>query len=611
MEKKLFKTGPFLTALFLPLLLLALSCSGEEMTLEEYNLYTTQGIEVLLAKTTARPYRGEAFIPGRVDGAWTSVITHEPKSFNHIIAEQDSATAEIVAAMNDYLVDYDTITRRWTPRIAAPEIVIDGEEGKLDLYYTLRDDIYWSYYNSDTKIKVTSDDVVFWYNEVCGDPEVQSSGYYGQFITLENREKARIEIEKIDDRRFVFHFPRIVAEPILSTNMDFGPRHVYEKAKQEAGVEGMKSLFSIASDPKTIPTMGKWFLVEYSSGQRLVYRRNPDFWEKDGSGTSIPYFEKRIVQIIPEENTQLLMFKEKRTESYSLRPTDLQDLLNKKDPDYTVFSAEWALGAPFWTFNQNPVREGQSKYRWFTKKEFRQAMSCLLNRDRVISQVYRGLAEPKLDFFPQPNPFHNPEIVNTYLYDPPRALELLGSIGFSLEGGVLRDSGGAAVEFDLAIPSESTVYNDIALILMDELSRVGIKLTVRTVDFQKLVEALFTTFDWDSVLMGLSGSNIFPTQGSNVWPSSGNLHMWYPNQEKPATAWEARVDELYSLGEYTIDKEKAQAVWDEYQRIIIEQCPIISLFRMRGFFALRDRWDFSNVYYDNTHGAEINYVYLK
>jgi peptide/nickel transport system substrate-binding protein len=359
--------------------------------------------------------------------------------------------------------------------------------------------------------------------------------------------------------------------------------------------------------------MGPWFLTEYSKGQRLVYKRNPNYWEKDDAGFSLPYPEEEVLRIIPEENTQFLLFKQGEIESYGSRPEDLDELINKNNADYTVFNAEGSLSASFWTFNQNPVHRDSPQYEWFTKKEFRQAMSCLLNRDRIISQVYRGLAEPKIDFFPEPNPFYNEDIKLDYHYDPKRALELLASIGMKrdLFGGALRDEKKRPVRFDLTIRSESAVNSDIASIIMTELAGVGIRVNIRVVDFQKMVEQLFTTFEWDSMIMGLSGSNIFPTQGSNVWPSGGNLHLWYPLQDEPATDWEARVDYLYNEGAYTIDQEKARKIWDEYQSIILEQCPVIYLVRPRSFYALRNRWDFSNVYFDNINGFESRRIFLK
>jgi peptide/nickel transport system substrate-binding protein len=187
----------------------------------------------------------------------------------------------------------------------------------------------------------------------------------------------------------------------------------------------------------------------------------------------------------------------------------------------------------------------------------------------------------------------------------------LRDAGFKLKDGKLFDAAGNAVEFDLTIRSDSTVNSDIASIIMDEAAKAGIKINIRVLDFQKIVENLFTTFDWDSVLIGLSGSNIFPTQGSNVWPSSGNLHMWHPNQETPATEWEARIDYLYNEGCFTIDDAKAKVYWDEYQRILLDELPVISLFRSRSFLAVNNRWDFANVYYDNENGAKTDYIYLK
>jgi len=590
-----------------------LSCSKyEELSLEELEKLGAEGLAEILAKTVSKPWRGEEFIPGRLGGTWHSVMNEDPKSFNMLIAEQDSTTSAVVGSMHDYLIDYDVVAREWKARIAEPQIIVNYDNDTLQVVYTLRDDLYWSYYNSDRKVKVTSDDVIFWYDEISGDPDFQSSGYYGQFLTMPDGSDAHVDIQRIDDRRFAFNFPRIVAEPLLQTNMDFGARHIYEPAKRQGGVEGVKNIFNVSVDPKTIPSMGEWFLVEYTPGQRLVYKRNPDYWRKDANGLSLPYIEENIVRIIPDENTKLLLFRNGEIESYSLRPEDLDGLVNRGDGSYTVFNSDGSLSASFWTFNQNPVNSGKPQFDWFTQKEFRQAMSCLLNRNRINAQVYRGLAEPKLNVFPEPNPYYNGAITLQYLFDTERALQLLSSAGFKKDiFGVMRDNKNRRVEFDLTIRSESSLNQDIASIIRDELSKIGIKVNIRVIDFQKMVEQLFSTFDWDSMLMGLSGSNIFPSQGSNVWPSSGNLHLWNPNQQTPATEWEARVDYLYNEGKFTIDNVKAQEIWNEFQFILNEQCPLIYLMRSRGFWALNNRWDFTNVYYDNMNGAETTHLYIR
>jgi peptide/nickel transport system substrate-binding protein len=589
------------------------SCSREEeLSIEEINAVTGGGIDYILEKTVSKPWRGESFLPGRLGGIWRSAVPADPKSFNDHIAEQDSSTAAVVAMMRDYLADYDVSARKWVPRCAFFEVRADEEAETLDVIYTLRDNLYWSYYGSGKKIPVTSDDVVFWYNEIDGNPAFQGSGYTGQFLVMKDGTRAHIDIEKINDKQFVFHFPRIVAEPVFSTNLQISPRIDYEQAYRERGAEGVRDLFNIKTDPRLIPSMGKWFLAEYTAGQRLVYKRNPDYWDKDSGGVSIPYTEEEIVRIIPEENTQYLLFKQGEIETYAPRPEDLDELTGAENADYTVFNAEGSLSASFWTFNQNPKNRNTPQYEWFTKKEFRQAMSCLLNRERIVAQVYRGLAEPKLDIFPEPNPYYNADITLSYLYNPERAFRFLEQAGMRRDiSGVLRDEKNRPVVFDLTIRSESAMVSDIASIIMADLSNAGITVNIRVIDFQKMVEQLFTTFEWDSMIMGLSGNQVFPTGGSNVWPSAGNLHFWYPLQKEPATDWEARLDFLYNEGAFTIDREKAQGIWDEFQRVLLEQCPMIYLIRPRSFFALQNRWDFSNAYFDNLSGFESSHIFLK
>lgn len=618
MKKKFIQVAVFFLVVF-SFLICIISCKkSNEMSLDEISIATTDGTAALLAKTISKPWQGEEYVPGAVGGVWNSSMIEDPKTFNLIISERDATTSSIMAHMHDYLVDYDYVKKEFVPNCASPEIIVNEEEQTMSVVYTLRDDLYWSFYDSTEKIPVTSDDVIFWYDEIEGDPEFRSSAYNSQFTQLPDGTEKRITIEKIDDKRFAFHFPRIDSNPLLSTNRNFGPKFLFEPAKKQGGVQGVLDLFSVDTDPKKIPSMGPWFLIEYSPGQRLVFARNPDYWRKDSNGVAYPYPETKVAQIVSDPNTQYLLFKEGKQEVYTPRPEELDEVVNlqkqkvgNQTDGWTVFNSEGDLGAPLWSFNQNPIHKDKPFYNWFTKKEFRQGMSCLLNRDRIISQTYRGLGAPKYSFFAEANPFYDSSILLQYKYDIKKAEELFAKIGMKKNSeGLLVDMQGNLVEFDLTIPSDSTIFSDIATIIMDECAKVGITVNIRNTDFQKIVEQLSSTYDWQSVLIGL-GTNYWPTQGSNVWPSDGNLHLWYPLQESPATEWEARIDNLYEQGSSTVDKEAAKKIWDEYQKILLEECPVIYLVTGRSFVAIQNRWDFSNFYYDNIGGANTSFLYLQ
>jgi peptide/nickel transport system substrate-binding protein len=582
-----------------------------EMTEEEIARATGSLDTELISKTQSKPWKGGWYVPGKVGGTWYDTMLSDPKTFNQYIADRDGDSSALISQTTDFLFDYDTIRKEWKPRCAYFSVETNDKKGTLTVHCTLRENMYWTYYGSNKKIPVTSDDAVFWYDGIAGDKRFQNSGYPQQFVMMRDGTEKHIDIIKIDDRRFDFVFPRIVAEPLLAVNMSLCPSFIYRPAKEKGGVDGIKNLFSVASDPKLLPSMGRWYITEYAPAQRIVLRRNPYYWDKDTNGVTEPYPEQQIIQIVGDENTDYLLFKQGKAETYTPRPENVNDVVNNQKDEYTVFNAEGSLSAPFWSFNQNPKNKEKPYYSWFTQKEFRQAMSCLLNRDRIIIQTYRGLAEPKYSFFPEANPYYNPEITLQYRYDPVKAVALLKKCGMKRnDKGIMCDANGIPVEFDLSLAATSTVANDIAQIITDECAKVGVKVNVRQIDFQKLVESLTASYDWQSVIITL-GVNLFPSQGSNVWASNGNLHLWYPLQEKPATEWEARVDYLYNEGCYTSDHAAASGIWDEYQKIILEQCPIIYLVRSRSFFAVRNKWDFANVYYDNLNGAKTDYVFLR
>lgn len=605
------------TTLVVFLLFASLSaCSQQdEVSFDELEDLSQFAENELLSKMTRKIGKRD-FAIGKPGGTWTSSINNDPKSFNTLTA-RDGDTGTIVGALFEYLVDYNPYTKEFEPNLASFEIESDQAKDFLKVTYTLRDELYWSLpgQSKEQAVKVTSDDVVFWYNEVEGDQSLQQPGYSGRFIEMDDGSQAEIRIEKIDERRFSFIFPRIVANPILSTNSEFGPRYIYHAAKypsdkkKKGGAVAMLDLLAIDSDPRTIPSIGQFHIVEYSPGVRVVLQRNPLNWRFDESGQKLPYLDQLIYRIVPDRNTEFLVFKEGKKDNYILRPEDVSELVSAKNTDYTVYNGGRSLGSSMIAFNQNPSNMNKLVYSWLSLTKFRQALSSLLNRERIAQQVYRGLAVPAHHFFALANPMFDKDISLPYTYNPERALALLTEEGFARdEQGVLHDRKGNAVVINIQVGSENNIGVDMMNIFADELKAIGIDARVRSIDFQKLVEMLTNTYDWEIATVSL-GVNYWPESGSNVWQSKGNFHLWYPLQKKPATDWEARLDTLYNQGRFTLDTAKRKKVYDEFQKLILEQVPITYIVHPLSFMAVRDKWD--NVFYDNLDGLDIKNVFLK
>lgn len=596
--------------LFIALVIMVSSCEREEYTQDELESAKTQFASRVFSETIFLPTDRERVI-GVVGGEWIGTINNDPRSFNPIIAVDDPDSRTITNVLTDALVDYDVHTREWLPNLASYEIENDTENDKTVVTFTLRDDIYWTVPGQSLQqgVQVTADDVVFWYNDIVGNPQLQLSGYASQFVTMLDGSEARITVDKVDTFRFTFTYPRIVANPLLSSNMDFGPHYIFAPLLAEAGIEGVRNALTVDSDVLIIPSIGTHHIVEYSPGVRVVLARNPHYWKKDAQNTPYPYIERVILKIVPDVNAEFLLFKEGQKDSYTIRPEDLDELITGAGESYGVYNGGLTLGSALLGINQNPNALPPMKYNWFRHKQFRQAMSALLNRERIAQQVYRGLAEPALHLFAKPNPYFDEKISLQYRYDQRSAMKLLRKIDIKQDdAGIMRDSDGNAIEFDLIVGAENNVGVDIANVFADELRQVGITLNVKPTDFQKMVNSLLTTYEWDSAIFSL-GVNYWPSQGSNVWPSSGNLHFWYPLQETPATEWEAQIDTLYNEGKFTSDKQEAKKIYDEYQRILLDELPIIYIVHQYSFLAVRNEWE--NVRYDTLNGLESNYLFLK
>jgi peptide/nickel transport system substrate-binding protein len=153
----------------------------------------------------------------------------------------------------------------------------------------------------------------------------------------------------------------------------------------------------------------------------------------------------------------------------------------------------------------------------------------------------------------------------------------LTQAGFRFANNELRDQLGNRVEFTLVTNSGNAVREKIAAMLQDDLSHVGIKMNVVTLDFPSLIERMTRTFDYEACLLGLVNTDLDPNGQMTVWLSSGENHQWNPGQKTPATAWEAEVDKLMRAQATALTDIKRKESFDRVQQIIYEQQPFIYL----------------------------------
>ncbi|MBN2652642.1 MAG: hypothetical protein JXR63_09675 [Spirochaetales bacterium] len=626
---------------------LLVGCSGPKKQVDRDQLDAER------AANTQRFLEGTLSVPtsvayeeGLYGGRYRMILDPAPKTLN-MANPSDATTSNILTLLYPYLLGYDPNLRSWSDDIASYEIVDDKNKflsGKnydsvqrkiinsipsdgLGIVYTIRDDAVWYLPESGETRPVVAEDAIFWYNEIVGDPRFQNIGYAGNFMQMPDGSMSKIEGYVLDEKSFIFIFPQVVENPMLSTNMNFAPAFIYKAAKSgftqeqiaaNEDIKAVKALFGIGSDTKQLPSAGPFYIEEYISNRRMTLKRNPYFYQKDEWGNALPYLDEIDIRFMSSEDAIIDEFEKGKIFTVGVPPHRFDYFLDLQEgyPDkYVIYSGGAAMNSPFISFNQNPVNKDEPFYHWFTKKQFRQAMSCIFNRERVVDTIYRGLGEPAKDFFAPANYMYNPDIQLEYLYDLSRAVELLASIGITQgKDGLMYDKNGNQVKFDLAYGEGNEMVTNMLNIFVDEAKKVGITIVLRPVDFYTLIDSLTSTYKWEACLLSFGGSNFWPISGSNIWQSSGNLHLWYPLQESPATDWEKRIDYLYHKGSKTLDKDKAKVIWDEYQQIILEELPLFYLVYPGRFRIFNTK--VGNVRFDAFNEgewffSEVKYLYLK
>lgn len=510
--------------------------------------------------------------------------TSDPKSFNDIIAKETSTTL-VTGHIFEGLTTENAFTTKVEPHLARRWEV--SEDGIQWIFY-LRNDVLWN-----DGHPFTADDVVFTFNELIYNPDIPSSAR--DIFTIEGK---TFKVEKIDNYTVRFTLPVKFAPFLRGMGQGILPKH---KLKSIVDEGKFNFTWGIDTPPAEIVGTGPFKLVKYDPGQRLVFERNPRYWKHSNEGDRLPYISKIIYLIVQNQDVSLLKFVEGTTDYYGFRGMDyplLKPLEEKRN--FTVYDLGPDTGSNFILFNQNTGVNPKSnkpfveshKQKWFTNSSFRRAVAHAIDKERMIEIVRNKLGYPQYSSIgPGGGFFHNPDVMK-YDYDLNKAKRILNEIGFKDRDGdgYIEDSTGKMVEFNLYTNSGNTERVDIAGIIRHDLEKLGMKVNFLILEFNTLVSKLNATFEWDAIILGLTGG-IEPHFGKNVWNSKGQLHLWYPQQKTPATDWEKRIDELFLQGVQELDEDKRKVYYDEFQMIVSQKLPVIYTVLSSRISAVRKKFE--------------------
>jgi len=349
------------------------------------------------------------------------------------------------------------------------------------------------------------------------------------------------------------------------------------------------AILSAKSPEKEMAVLGAYYVAENKAGSYVLLKRNPNYWKRDSAGRPLPYIESVRLDIEQNRDMEMLRLMRGEIDFISSLSADLYDRLEAQAPKM-AFDAGVSLDAEQMWFNQVPAAPlPEYKKAWFASTNFRRAISEAINRQDLARVVYRGHAQPAVSWISPVNKFWFDARLSPHRFDPKDALWLLGQDGFRLQYGVLRDRSGNAVEFSLITNAGNTSRERMAAMIQQDLSGIGIKLNVVTLDFPSLIERITRSFNYEACLLGLVNDDLDPDSQMNVWLSSGENHVWNPGEKRPATSWEAEIDRLMRAQAAAMDANKRKQYVDRVQEIAWQQEPFIYLVNRDALMAVSPR----------------------
>jgi len=492
-----------------------------------------------------------------------------PKTFNYLLAG-DVVSATIASyLMSSALVEMDHDTQAFVPGLAESWQASDG--GKT-ITIKLREGLKFS-----DGTPITADDFLFTL-KVAVD-EKSGALFRENFLSGDQPLKAT----KIDDRTFKLEqaAPSASIESFLAIFRPL-PRHKLEAAYTQGEFSKAWGVTTTAAD---LAVSGAFILKEYAPDQRTVLARNPNYWKKDKAGTQLPYLDELVIEAIPDANTALLKFQQGEVDLLdNLAPANFATLKQQTPAGLTVKDYGPSMLTDFLWFNVNDGKDATgkpfveaAKRAWFADARFRRAIATALDRTTIINNVLRGLGTPISGLASPSNKRWFSSELPKYDFDLQKAKGLLQEAGFAERDKTLVDKAGQLVEFTIVVDGTVAVRKEMATIIQEDLSKLGIKVNVAPLEKNAFVEMISKKLSYDAAIHGYAPSDAEPSTLVSGLKIGGGQRYWFMGQKQAREEWEKTFDQLAEDIDSNADSAMRKQKFDAVQKLFAEQLPMIPL----------------------------------
>lgn len=447
---------------------------------------------------------------------------------------------------------YENLVRwnpEWTEIIPNVAESFEVDEDATVYTFTLREGLKWS-----DGAPFTSDDIVFWYEDVLMNEELTPS--VPDWLVSGGEP---VVVEKLDDTTVTFTFaepyglflqelarvsgslptqyPRHYLEPF---HPDYNPD--VDALVQEAGVDTWTTLFMNRGgapieeitywQTTELPTLHAWMLTAPydAASSRVVAERNPYYFKVDPEGNQLPYLDRVVYEQVADEEVLLLKALNGEIDMMDRHIGALENRAvlfdNMERGDYRFYDVVHdSMNSG--VFALNLTHKDPVKREVFQNKDFRIGLSHAINRSEIIDLLFVSQGEP-WQTSPKPeSAFYNEELAKQYTeYDVDLANEHLDRVlpekdaqGFRLlpNGERLTIVAELSDLFDNAWPQT-------AELIQSYWREVGMDMQVRVVD-RSLLSTRQQANEHDLVVWGCGGGLdvLLTTNCYFLWDSASSF----------------------------------------------------------------------------------------